>query len=158
MPVTNRTTKGFIDPFRQYNFMLELGGGIEAGFQEVSGIDATTDVIEYREGSQNMTVRKMPGLTKFSNVTLKRGITLTESKALWTWMKQVMDGQGGGSTSVDRRNITISLYDDAGEKKVTWELVDAWPVKYTGPDFNATGNAVAIESLEIAHEGVKAYE
>jgi phage tail-like protein len=143
----NRTTP-WKDPYRQYNFAVELGNSIVAQFSEVNGLDSTTDVVEYREGNQNMTVRKLPGLTKFSNITLKRGVTV-DNQAIWAWREKTATGKIERSQS-----IAIILMDDTQSAVVRWELAEAWPVKWTGPDMNATGNSVAIETLEIAHEGI----
>ncbi|HEV2883455.1 MAG TPA: phage tail protein [Pyrinomonadaceae bacterium] len=130
------------DPYKNFNFLVDAEG-LTAGFMEVSGLGAEVDVIEYREGGDSV-VRKLPGLTKFPNVTLKRGVT--NSAELFQWFKTVMDGQ------VQRRNCTIVLLDDARVPVVRWRLSEAWPRKYEGPDLKATGNEVAIESLEICYE------
>jgi phage tail-like protein len=105
-------------------------------------------VIEYREGADRVnTARKLPGLAKYPNVTLKRGIT--GSTDLFEWWKSVRDGQ------VQRRNVTITLLDEQRQAVLRWHLRDAWPVKIEGPTLNATGNEVAIETLELAHEGLE---
>lgn len=136
-----------IDPYRGYNFLVEIDGITRAGFRECSGLDSTQDPIEYREGNEKpLTARKLPGLIKYSNISLKRGIT--DDVELWDWRKTVMDGK------VERKNGSIVLLDDTGEEKARWNFVNAWPTKWTGPTFNATGNEVAIETLDIAHEGV----
>jgi phage tail-like protein len=135
------------DPYRAYNFRVEIDGITRAGFREVSGLDSGQDAIAYREGSDPLTERKLPGLVKYSNITLKWGIT--DDAQLWDWRKQAMDGK------VERKNGSIILLDDTGEEKVRWNFRDGWPTKWTGPSFNATGNEVAIETLEIAHEGVE---
>ena len=95
-----------------------------------------------------MTIRKLPGLKKFSNITLKRGIT--DDMDLWKWRKKVMDGK----IVEARQHGSIMLIDDKGNDKVRWKFVEGWPTKWTGPSFNATGNEVAIDTLEIAHEGL----
>ncbi|MBT0665994.1 phage tail protein [Geobacter pelophilus] len=134
------------DPFRAYNFLVEIDGITRAGFKECSGLDSTQDPIEYREGGEPLHARKLPGMVKFSNITLKRGIT--DDAELWAWRKTAMEGK------VERKNGSIILLDDTGAEKLRWNFVHAWPNKWTGPTFNASGNEVAIESLEIAHEGV----
>jgi phage tail-like protein len=134
------------DPFRAYNFLVEIDGITRAGFKECSGLDSTQDPIEYRDGGDPIHSRKLPGMVKFSNITLKRGIT--DDAELWAWRKNVMDGKA------ERKNGSIILLDDTGAEKLRWNFVNAWPNKWTGPTFNASGNEVAIESLEIAHEGV----
>jgi phage tail-like protein len=134
-----------VDPYKGYNFLVELDGITRAGFRECSGLDSSQDPIEYREGNEKpLTARKLTGLTKYSNLTLKWGIT--DDAELWDWRQKAKDGQ------VERKNISIVLLDDVGEETWRWNLTNAWPTKWTGPSFNATGNEVAIETLEIAHE------
>ncbi|MFY9270316.1 MAG: phage tail protein [Candidatus Manganitrophaceae bacterium] len=135
------------DPYRAYNFLVEIDGITQAGFQECGGLDVTTDPIDYREGTDPNHVRKLPGLNKYSPITLKRGIT--DSDELWKWRKTVIDGK------VERKNGSIVLLDDTGTEKIRWNFANAWPSKWSGPSFNATGNSVAVESLELTHEEVK---
>jgi phage tail-like protein len=120
------------DPFRGFNFKLEIDGISRNGFRECSGLDASSDPIEYREGN--------------SNISLKGG--MTDDHSLWDWRKKVIEGK------TERKNGSIVLMDEAGEEKLRWNFVNAWPTKWTGPSFNATANELAIESLDIAHEGV----
>jgi phage tail-like protein len=134
------------DPFKQFNFLVEIDGITQAGFQEVSGLDTAQDPIEYREGNDILTPHKLPGLNKYSNITLKWGIT--DSKDLFEWRKKAIEGK------VERKNGSIVLRDDAGEEKIRWNFVEGYPAKLTWPSFNATSNAVAINTLEIAHEGL----
>lgn len=142
MPTGTRT-----DPYRGYNFLVEIDGITQAGFQEVSGLDASNDAVEYREGNDPNHVRKLPGLNKYSAISLKRGIT--DSDELWKWYRTVVEGKP------ERKNGSIVLLDDTGQEKIRWNFVNAWPTKWTGPSFNSTSNAVAVETLEIAHEEVK---
>jgi phage tail-like protein len=143
MPAGDRT-----DPFRAYNFLIEIDGITRAGFRECSGLDTTQDPIDYREGNDKArTARKLPGLVKYSNIVLKRGIT--DDAELWEWRKKAIDGK------IERKNGSIVLLDDTGETKLRWNFREGWPTKWTGPTFNATGNEVAIETLEIVHEGVE---
>jgi phage tail-like protein len=136
------------DPYRAYNFLVEIDGITRAGFRECSGLDSSQAPIEYREGNDvPLTARKLPGLVKYSNIILKWG--MTDDAELWEWHEKVTSGK------VERKNLSIVLLDDAREEKARWNLNDAWPTKWTGPSFNATGTDVAIESLEIVHEGVK---
>jgi len=141
MPVGDRK-----DPFSAYNFIVEIDGIRRAGFRECSGLDSAQDPVEYREGNEPITPRKLPGLVKYSNISLKWGIT--DDAQLWDWRKQTMDGK------VERKNGSIVLLDDAREEKLRWNFKEGWPTKWTGPSLNATGTEVAIETLEIAHEGV----
>lgn len=132
------------DPYRAYNFLVEIDGIVQAGFQECSGLDSSTDVVDYREGSDPNHVRKLPGLTKVTAITLKRGIT--DSDELWQWRRAVIEGRA------DRRNGSIILLDDTGVEKLRWNFHQAWPSKWTGPTLNATSSAIAVESLELTHE------
>ena len=134
------------DPLRNFRFRLEIDGIQQAGFSEVTVPDTTTDVVEYREGTEITTVRKLPGLTKYGNLSLKWGTT--DSMDLYNWRKQIIDG------NIQRKNIAVIVVDEAGNDKARFEFVNAWPSKYDPSDLNATGNAVAIETLEIVHEGM----
>ena len=132
------------DPYRGFNFLVEIDNITEAGFQECSGEDTATDPVDYREGTDPNHVRKLTGLNKYGAITLNRGIT--DSETLWEWRQNIVDG------NIDRRNISIVLLDEARQEKWRWNLSRAWPSKWTGPTFNATSNDVAIEQLEITHE------
>jgi len=136
-----------VDPYRNFNFLVEIDGITQAGFAECSGFELSTDPIEYREGGENTTVRKLPGLTKYANITLKWG--LTDSKDLYSWYRDVVRGK------IQRRNGSIIVLDVDGAEKVRWNFTDGWPTKYNPSDLNAKGNEVAIETLEIAVEGVE---
>jgi phage tail-like protein len=137
------------DPFRGFKFRVVIDGIQRAGFREVSGLDAATDAIDYREGDdKTVTIRKLLGLKKFSNITLKRGIT--DDLDLWKWRKQVMDGKIKDA----RKNGQVFLMDDEGNDVAQWDFVEAWPTKWTGPTFNATANEVAIDTLELTYEGL----
>jgi len=135
------------DPFGNYNFLVELDGITRAAFHEVTGFDSTIDVIEHREGGENTALRKLPGMTKFSNIVLKWGIT--DDVQLYQWHRSVISGD------IQRKNGSIVLLNRAGGEVGRWNFVRAWPTKYDGPDFNAEGNDVAIETLELAHEGIE---
>lgn len=134
------------DPLRNFRFRLEIEGVEQAGFSEVSGFDVTVDPIDYREGTDPTHVRKLTGLTKYGNVTLKWGIT--DSLELHNWHRQIVDGD------IQRKNIAINVVNEAGEDKARFEIAEAWPSKYDPTDLNAKGNEVAIETLEICNEGV----
>lgn len=134
------------DPFRNFNFLVEIDGITRAAFRECSGLDSTVDPIDYREGGEAPRIRKLPGLNKFSNISLKRGIT--NDAELWEWHKKTVSG------TIERKNGSIILLNEKGEEKLRWNFVEGWPTKWTGPTFNATANEVAIESLEIVHEGI----
>lgn len=137
------------DPYRNCRFILEVDGINQAGFSEATIPDSSQDPIEYREGNEIPTVRKIPGLIKYGNITLKWGIT-NSSFELWEWRKQVEDGKMKDA----RRAIAIILLDEEGEAQSRWEFREAWPTKYDAPDLNAKGTDIAIENLDIAHEGM----
>ena len=134
------------DPYAQFNFLVELDGVAAAGFTEVGGLAVESDVIEYRNGNEDATVRKLPGLRKYSNITLKRGYTA--NLELWKWRKTTEDGQTA------RRNGAIILLDEARQPVLRWIFREGWIAKYEGPALNSTTNEAAIESIEIAHEGL----
>lgn len=140
------------DPYKNFRFFLEIDGINQAGFREVTVPDSTQDPIEYREGSETPTVRKLPGLIKYGNVSLKWGIT--DSFELYDWRKMVEDG----NIEKARKNVAIVVLDDEGNQAARWEFSQAWPTKYDAPDLNATGNEIAIETLEIAHEKMERKE
>ena len=135
-----------VDPFKNFRFLLEIQGIVQAGFSECSGFGSVVEVIEYREGGETATVRKLPGKTSYPDITLKWGVT--ETLELYDWHLAAVNG------AVDRRNGAIILQDDAGEPKVRWDFFTAWPSKYDGPDLNAKGNDVAIDTLTISCERV----
>ncbi|HEC97723.1 MAG TPA: phage tail protein [Nitrospirae bacterium] len=137
------------DPYRQFRFRVEIDGITQAGFNECSFADTTTDPVEYREGDEPPVSRKLSGLTKYGNITLKWGIT--DSMDLYNWRQQVIDTGAEGA----RKNISIILIDEAGADKARWNIGRAWPTKYDPTDFSAKGNEVAIETMEIVHEGFK---
>lgn len=136
-----------VDPYNNFNFLVEIDGIARAAFHEVSGFDSTIDVIEHREGGENTTTRKLPGQTKYSNIVLKWGIT--DDMDLYNWHRQAVLG------NLQRRNGSIVGLDRQGNEIVRWNFFNAWPSKYDGPDYNAEGNDIAIETLELAHERVE---
>lgn len=136
-----------MDPYRGYNFLLEINGATRAGFTECSGLEVTVDALDYREGSEGPAVRKLPGLLKYTVISLERGIAADAD--LWHWAKKTTDGLA------ERKNGSIVLRDETGAEKIRWNFREAWPTKWTGASFNASGNEVAIETLEIAHEGLE---
>ena len=138
------------DPFTGFNFMVDLGGiggedTLAGGFKEVEGLGVSIDQLEYRDGNEkSSSVRKFPGLRHFSNVTLKRGF-LTDTR-LWDWIN---------SDPPDKRTVVITLLDEQRASRVRFVLHQAWPCKWSGPHLNAKGNDVAIESIELTHEGLE---
>jgi phage tail-like protein len=135
------------DPIPSFNFLVEIDGITRAAFRECSGLDSTIDVIEYREGGENTTVRKMPGMTKFSNIQLRWGVV--DDTELYDWHKRIVQGE------MDRKNGSIVLLNRLGEEVVRWNFVRAWPAQWNGPELNAEGTESSVEALEIAHEGIE---
>ncbi|MGH8531175.1 MAG: phage tail protein [bacterium] len=138
-----------VDPYGNFNFRVEIDGIIRAAFQEASGFDSSIDITEHREGGENTTMRKLPAMTKYSNITLKWGVT--DDRELYDWHRQWVTGDPAAT----RRNGAVVLWDRAGQEKLRWNFFNAWPAKWTGPSFNAEGNDVSIETLELAHEGLE---
>jgi phage tail-like protein len=139
-------TAAVVDPFVNFNFRVEIDGITRAAFHEVSGLDSTIDVIEHREGGAT-TPRKLAGQTKHSNIVLRWG--MTADPEFHEWHRTVVDG------AVDRRNGSVVLLDRRGTEVARWNFVRAWPAKYTGPSLSAEATDVAIESVELAHEGLE---
>ncbi len=135
------------DPYLGYNFFVEIDGLIVGGFSEVSGLQAETEFEEIREGGVNDRVHKFPKITKYPNVVLKRGIT--DSNVLWKWHQDVIEGK------IKRKGLYVTLLDAKGCGIWRWSFINAYPVKWTGPDLKADGNSVAIETLEFAHNGMR---
>ena len=135
-------------PLPVFHFTVQWGG-TRIGFSEVSGLTQENQAIEYRDGSfPEYSSIKMPGLRKFSNVTLKRGIVKADND-FFKWLSTVKLNQ------VERRDVVISLLNENHEPVMTWKIQNAFPVKVEGPGLKASGNEVAIESIEIAHEGLE---
>ena len=135
-------------PLPVFHFTVQWAGN-RIGFSEVSGLTQENQAIEYRDGSfPEYSSIKMPGLRKFSNVTLKRGIVKADND-FFKWLSTVKLNQ------VERRDVVISLLNENHEPVMTWKVQNAFPVKVEGPGLKASGNEVAIESIEIAHEGLE---
>ncbi len=134
-------------PLPVFHFQVKWGK-VDIGFSEVSGLTQEVQPIEYREGSSpDYASIKMPGLKKYGNVTLKRGITKGDN-LYFEWLKSIQ------LNKVERQTIIISLLNEDHEPVMTWTVLNAFPVKVEGPGLKATGNEVAIESIELAHEGI----
>ncbi|MGI5132211.1 phage tail protein [Pseudonocardia sp. CA-107938] len=137
-----------VDPYAGYNFSVELDGITRAGFRECSGLETSQDAGEYREGTdRNLAVRKIPGLNTYGDITLSRGFT--SDRKLWEWREKAMKG------AVERHDISITLLDDLGNARITWNLFDCWPKSWSGPSLSASSNEVAIEQLTLACERVE---
>jgi phage tail-like protein len=135
-------------PLPQFHFSVQLGDGIEAKFQEVSGLDSETHPIEFRHGdSPRFSPIKMPGLQKAGDVTLRRGVVAVGSD-FWNWLNEIK------MNTIKRRTVVIKLVDQSGTPKMQWSLSNAWPSKVTGADLKAAGNDIAIETLVLVHEGI----
>ncbi len=143
MPTGART-----DPYRNFRFRVEIDGIQTASFSEATIPDTSTDTVDYREGTDLPNQKKLSGLVKYGNITLKKG--LTDSMELYEWRKLVE--QSGAAKA--RKNISLILTDEEGNDKARWDIVEAWPTKYDPSDFSAKSNEVIIETLEIVHEGV----
>lgn len=135
-------------PLPKFHFSVEWGG-TNIGFTEVTGLDMEREVIEYRQGqSPDFSKIKMPGMKKFSNITLKRG-TFKSDNEYFNWFNSIQ------LSTVDRRNVTISLLDENHQPVVVWQVKNAWPIKIQSTDLKGDGNEVAIESMELVHEGLE---
>jgi phage tail-like protein len=139
------------DPLRNFRFRLEIDGIQQAGFSEVTVADTTTDAIEYREGNEVPHFRKLSGLTKYANVTLKWGVT--DSLELYNWHAKVV--ALGSAGEGNRKKVTVIVLDEAGKDAARFVISEAWPIKYTPGTLTGKGNDVMIETLEFANEGIE---
>jgi len=134
-------------PLPKFHFQVKWDAEVMS-FQEVSGLDMEAQIIEYRHGdSKEFSTVKMPGIKKFGNVTMKKGVFKSDNK-FWDWFNEIK------MNTIKRKPVTISLLDEEGGATMVWTLANAWPTKITGTDLKSDGNEVAIESIEIAHEGL----
>ncbi len=148
MPAAPQPSAGRNDPFTAGNFRVEIDGITSTSFSEVRGLETSIDVVDYRAGdAKTSTEQKLPGLTKFTNITLKRG--LTRDLSFWNWIQTAING------TVSRRAVAIILLDQTDNPVLRWQVRNAWPCKWSGPVLNAGCSDVAIEELEIAHEGLE---
>jgi phage tail-like protein len=136
------------DPFQQFNFLVEIDNVPRAGFTECSGLTTDTDPIDYREGADKaLNVRKLSGLRKYTNIVLKHGYT--KDKSLWEWRKKVINGQ------TERRSADVILLNEERNEVLRWRIHEAWISKWESGPFNAKTNDVAIETIEMMHEGLE---
>ena len=142
-----------IDPIRNFRYRLEIDNITQAGFSEVHISETTIDVVEYREGNDPPHTRKLSGLTKYGNVTLKRGMTAgTGALDLLKWHDTISKG----FIKENRKDVTVIVYDEAGQQQAARFVISAaWPTKYHHTDFTGKGNEVIIELLELANEGIE---
>ncbi|MEF8810992.1 MAG: phage tail protein [Bacteroidales bacterium] len=135
-------------PLPKFHFEVDWGEDRKIAFTEVSGLDVETELIEYREGSSKEYSKiKMPGMIKYSNITLKRG-TFKGDNDFFNWWNAIK------LNKAPRESVTINLLNENHEAIVTWEVKNAWPVKVQSTDLKADGNEVAVETMELAHEGL----
>lgn len=138
------------DPLRNFRYVLEIDSITQAGFSEVAIAETTIEAVDYREGVDPPHVRKLSGLTKYGNITLKWGLTVgANALDLFKWHQDVSAGQ----VKEKRKTVAIVVQDEAGAPAARFVITDAWPVKYDPSDLNAKGNEVMIEMLELANEG-----
>ena len=140
------------DPLRNFRFRVEIDNVARAGFAEVTGLEIATQTIDYREGTDPPHVRKLSGLTKYGNVTLRHGLVVgANALELYQWHRAV----AAGPLIQNRRRVVIVVQDDAGQDQTRFVVTDAWPVKYETSALNARANEVIIETLELANEGIE---
>ena len=137
------------DPLRNFRFRLEIDQITQGFFSEVAIGESTTEPIDYREGNEPTHVRKLPGLTKYGNITLKWGVT--DSVELYDWHRKIVAGQ----IKDQRKTVKIIVIDEAGADKASFVVSEAWPTKYDPSDLNGKGNEVFIELLELVNEGIE---
>jgi phage tail-like protein len=136
------------DPFRTFNFQLEIDGVPLGAFSEVSGLSVDGNPVDYREGTDlSPSVRKLPGLITNQNIMLKRG--MTKDMSLWDWHRNIVNGVA------DRRDVTIVLLNEQRQAVMRWHAESAWVKKIEGPSFKAAANEIAMESVELVHEGLE---
>lgn len=136
-----------VDPYKNFRFLVEIDGIVQGGFSEAAGFGSNVEVVEYREGGETQTVRKLPGKVSYPDITLKWGVT--DSRELYEWHLAAVNG------TIERKNGSIVLQDDIGEEKVRWNFFGAWPSRWDGPDFNAKGTDVAVDTLTVSCERVE---
>ncbi len=138
-----------VDPFPRYNFVVEIDGLRRAGFSTCTGLEEETEVREYREGGDNSTVRKLAGLNSYAPIVLEAGST--SDVELWEWRQRIKrDGAQG-----NRKSIQIIQQNESRREVKRWIVRDAWPSKFTAPEFDASSSESAVESVEIQHEGLE---
>ncbi|MEQ9405956.1 MAG: phage tail protein [Cyclobacteriaceae bacterium] len=149
MPGTDGSSENNIWPMPKFRFSVDWGTIKQnIAFQEVSGLEAETQVIEYRASNSTVfSTVKMPGIAKYGNVTMKRGV-FAKDNSFWSWYNQIK------MNTIKRQSVVIKLLDENGKPTMTWTLKNAWPTKITGTDLKSDGNEVAVDTIELAHEGL----
>jgi phage tail-like protein len=136
-----------VETYPTCRFYVKIGGETQGVFTEVSGLQVELEVMDYREGGNNSFIHRLPGFAKVSTLSLKRGIV--RKNDFYTWFKQIADGQ------FVSKNVSVIMYNVDGSPVMTWNFTNAYPVKWIGPHFQASESAVVVETLELAHEGIK---
>lgn len=139
------------DPYRDYRFLVEIDSLIVGGFSEVSGLEASMEPETYEEGGVNAYTHQLPTRMEYENLELQRG--LTDDMNLWEWVMQATNDPPRPD-GPERKTVRILLHDTTGEEVIGWECHEALPVRWAGPDLEASGGSVAIETLELAHHGL----
>ena len=149
MAAPDGSSENNVWPMPKFRFSVDWGTIAQnLAFQEVSGLEAETQIIEYRaSNSAVFSTVKMPGIAKYGNVTMKRGV-FAKDNSFWNWYNQIK------MNTIKRQTVTIKLLDENGSPTMTWTLKNAWPTKITGTDLKSDGNEVAVDTIEIAHEGL----
>jgi phage tail-like protein len=136
-----------LDPYLDFTFMVEIESLLVGGFSEVNGLQSETEFEEILEGGVNDHVHRFPKITKYPNLILKRGFTDCDS--LWNWYQNVLEGR------FQRKSVSVILLNSKGEEKWRWNFANAYPIKWIGPYFKSDGNSVAVESIELIHDGIR---
>jgi len=139
-----------VDPYLDFRFLVEIEGVIAAGFAEVSGLEIEVETEDYEEGGRNDFIHTKPGRASYANLELQKG--LTESRELVGWISDVAAGR------IERKNVFVFLQDSRGQPKWGWQCKQAYPVRYAGPDLQADQGEVAMETLELTHQGLTPME
>ena len=147
MATDDGSAEGATWPMPKFRFEVDLGSELTGvAFQEVSGMDVENQIIEYRKSNSKLfSPEKMPGIVKYGNITMKRGVFVNDN-TFWNWHKEIQ------MNTIKRRTVVIKLLDEAGEVTMQWQLENAWPTKITSTDLKSDGNEVAVDTIEIAHE------
>jgi phage tail-like protein len=143
----NGSKQGSTWPMPKFRFEVDLGSELKGvAFQEVSGMDVETQVIEYRQSNSPLfSTEKMPGIKKYGNITMKRGVFINDN-TFWKWHQEIK------MNTIKRRTVLIKLLDEGGKVTMQWTLNNAWPTKITSTDLKSDGNEVAVDTIELAHE------
>ncbi|SDJ09540.1 phage tail protein [Chryseobacterium jejuense] len=149
MATDDENVLGSTSPLPKFRFEVDLGTKLKKiAFQEVTGLDVENQIIEYRKSNNPLfSVEKMPGITKYGNVTMKRGVFVNDN-TFWDWLQQAK------TNTIERRTILIKLLDEKDNVTMQWTLNNAFPTKITGSYLKSDGNEVSVDSIEIAHEQI----